>query len=481
MRDTPLPTERPLRRPLLAADSLPEPQAALTGVDEAVWVEVIRKMDEVYNDLLQYEVVLEQKNAALEDSQQFIESVLASMSDILIVCNRHGTIQEVNDSLRRFIGQDETVLRGQPLSDLFADAASQQRARDFFSTARAATVQDCELLIRGRDGSPLPVSLNCTPRLSGTGKLVGMVLTGRPVGELRRAYHALRQAHEDLKTTQQQLLQAEKMASLGRLVAGVAHELNNPISFVLGNMLAIRRYAARLQTYLEAVHSGAQPLSPELKSLRQELRIDRILEDLTPLLDGMSEGAERTRDIVDGLKRFSAIDRSAEQPFNLAEVVARAVRWVVRSGPRNFRVNVDLPDELPVIGSSGQMQQVLMNLVQNARDATSGGESPKLEISAEQGSGMIRVCFADNGPGIPPEHLSHLFEPFFTTKAVGQGTGLGLSISYGIVERHGGRLEVANLPEGGALFTVSLPLAPVWPPGSAGSRDQGRGSQQHRQ
>ena len=125
------------------------------------------------------------------------------------------------------------------------------------------------MLIRGRDGSPLPVSLNCTPRLSGTGKLLGMVLTGRPVGELRRAYHALRQAHEDLKTTQQQLLQAEKMASLGRLVAGVAHELNNPISFVLGNMLAIRRYAARLQTYLEAVHSGAQPLSPELKSLRR--------------------------------------------------------------------------------------------------------------------------------------------------------------------------------------------------------------------
>jgi two-component system sensor histidine kinase HupT/HoxJ len=464
-----LPTERPLRRPLIAADSLPDSQAALAGVDEAVWVEVIRKMDEVYNDLLQYEVVLEQKNAALEDSQQFIESVLASMSDILIVCNRHGAIQEVNESLRRFIGQDETVLRGRPLSDLFADAASQQRARDFFSTARAATVQDCELLISGRDGSPLPVSLNCTPRLSGTGKLVGMVLTGRPVGELRRAYHALRQAHEDLKTTQQQLLQAEKMASLGRLVAGVAHELNNPISFVLGNMLAIRRYAARLQTYLEAVHGEGNPRSPAVENLRQELRIDPILADLTPLLDGMSEGAERTRDIVDGLKRFSAIDRGADQPFDLAEVVARAVRWVVRSGPRNFRVHVDLPEELPVIGSSGQMQQVLMNLVQNARDATSGGDSPSLEISAEQGNGMIRVFFADNGPGITPDHLSRLFDPFFTTKPVGQGTGLGLSISYGIVERHGGRLEAANLPAGGALFTLSLPLAPASPSDGAGS------------
>jgi len=145
------PAKRPLRRPLLAPDSLPELSSAIEGVDETVWVEVIRKMDEVYNDLLQYEVVLEQKNAALEDSQQFIESVLASMSDILIVCNRHGAIQEVNDSLCRFIGQDETVLRGQPLCNLFADTASQQRARDFFSPARPAPVQDCELLICGPD------------------------------------------------------------------------------------------------------------------------------------------------------------------------------------------------------------------------------------------------------------------------------------------------------------------------------------------
>ena len=455
-----LPEQRRQPRSAIATDASPETQAAFAGVDEAVWIEVIHKMDEVYNDLLQYEVVLEQKNAALEDSQQFIGSVLASMSDILIVCNRHGAIDEVNDSLRRFIGQDEAELRGRPVSELFADDASRQRARDFFSAARPAAVQDCELRILGRDGSPLPVSLNCTPRLSGTGKLVGMVLTGRPVGELRRAYHALRQAHDDLKQTQQQLLQAEKMASLGRLVAGVAHELNNPISFVLGNVLAIRRYTARLQTYLEAVHADASRRTPELEQLRQELRIDRVIKDIDPLLDGMTEGAERTRDIVDGLKRFSAVDRRVDEPFNLVDVVARAVRWVARAGVRNFDVTVDLPSELPVVGSSGQMQQVLMNIVQNACDATAGSDAPTLLISAEQRKAMIVLHFADNGPGISADNLARLFDPFFTTKPVGQGTGLGLSISYGIVERHGGRLEAANRPEGGAVFTLSLPLAP---------------------
>ncbi|EXI85154.1 MAG: Sensor protein FixL [Candidatus Accumulibacter sp. BA-94] len=458
------PLVRRLRRPLRSPEPLADTQSGLDEVGEAVWVEVIRKMDEVYNDLLQYEVVLEQKNAALEDSQQFIESVLASMSDILIVCNRHGTIQEVNDSLRRCIGQDESQLRGRPLADLFADEGSRQRAYEFFSAARPAAVQDCELLISGRDGSPLPVSLNCTPRLSGTGKLVGMVVTGRPVGELRRgelrrAYHALRQAHEDLKRTQQQLVQAEKMASLGRLVAGVAHELNNPISFVLGNVLAFRRYAARLQTYIEAVHSDRCQRSPELDRLRHDLRIDRIMADLEPLLDGMTEGGERTRDIVDGLKRFSAIDRSVDEPFNLADVVARAVRWVTRSGPSSFQVRVDLPAALPVTGSAGQMQQVLMNLVLNARDATATCRAPLLEVSASITEGAVSLYLADNGPGIEPANLSRLFDPFFTTKPVGQGTGLGLSISYGIVERHGGHLEASNRPQGGALFILSLPLA----------------------
>ncbi|MCB1968056.1 MAG: PAS domain-containing protein, partial [Candidatus Accumulibacter sp.] len=413
------------RSPRIASDCLPGEQAAFEGVDEAVWIEVIHKMDEVYNDLLEYEVVLEQKNAALVDSQQFIESVLASMSDILIVCNRHGAIDEVNDSLRRFIGQGEAELRGRPLCDLFADEASRQRARDFFSAARPAPVQDCELRIMGRDGSPLPVSLNCTPRLSGTGKLLGMVLTGRPVGELRRAYHALRQAHDDLKRTQQQLLQAEKMASLGRLVAGVAHELNNPISFVLGNVHALQRYAGRLAGYLETIHRGAG--AEEIESARRNLRIDRILDDLPSLIEGTIEGAERTRAIVDGLKRFSAMDRDETEDFDLVEVVERAVRWVCKTAREDFRVELALPPRIALRGSPGRIQQVVTNLIENACDAASASEAPPtLRISAALDAGRVRMCFDDNGPGIPAEILGRIFDPFFTTKPVGKGTGLGL-------------------------------------------------------
>ncbi len=432
--------------------------AAGEELGEQAWIEVIRKMDEVYNDLLQYEVALEEKNAALEESHQFIESVLASMSDILIVCDRNGNVEEVNSSLQHFSGRSAGDLERKPVFDLFADDTERAKARDLFQRFGEQGVHDCELYMRSGDGSTVPVSINCTPRLSQTGKLMGMVVTGRPVGELRRAYHALRQAHEDLKRTQGQLLHAEKMVSLGRLVAGVAHELNNPISFVLGNVLSLQRYARRLETYLSAVHASDAAEDAALQALRAELKIDRVLADMAPLIEGMIEGAERTRDIVDALKRFSAVDKATPERVNLNEVIERSVRWVVQSAPARFAVEVNLPPDLACSGSSGQLQQVAMNLVQNACDATASLAEPRLVIAGQVEGGMAHITFADNGPGIPEQHLPRLFEPFFTTKPVGQGTGLGLSISYGIVERHGGKLAAANRPEGGAVFTLSLPV-----------------------
>lgn len=431
---------------------------ASDSLGEQAWIEVIQKMDEVYNDLLQYEVALEEKNAALEESHQFIESVLASMSDILIVCDRYGGIEEVNSSLCHFSGKNSENLLHTSLFDLFADEVERTRARQVFSHFARDGVHDCEFFLRAGDGSTVPVSMNCTPRVSQTGKLMGMVVTGRPVGELRRAYQALRQAHDDLKRTQSQLLHAEKMVSLGRLVAGVAHELNNPISFVLGNVLSLRRYAQRLESYIHGVHASDTLENDALKALRQELRIDRILADMPHLIDGMIEGAERTRDIVDALKRFSAVDKMTPEQLSLNEVVERSVRWVVQSAAAKFAVDIDLPANLICSGSSGQLQQVVMNLVQNACDATASQPQATLKITGGMENGLVFLRFVDNGPGIAEAHLSRLFEPFFTTKPVGQGTGLGLSISYGIVDRHGGKLAASNVPGGGAEFVLSLPV-----------------------
>ncbi len=431
-------------------------EAGLEGLGEEVWIEVIHKMDEVYSDLLKYEVALEEKNAALEESERFVLSVLSSMSDLLVVCDREGRVEVVNQSLVNFTGRDETELVGSLVFDLFPDEPTRAAARASFAAHGLTGLADCELTLCGRDGEPAAVSFNCTPRHNQHGALVGMVVTGRPLGELRRAYHALNEAHEDLKRTQQQLLHSEKMASLGRLVAGVAHELNNPISFVLGNVHALERYAERLASYIEAVHAGRA--ADDLARLRAELRVDRLLEDLPSLIEGTLEGAERTRDIVDSLKRFSVIDRDQDQPFNLTEVIERAVLWVTKASRERFRVSMDLPEGITVAGKPGQIQQVVMNLVQNAADATAEVADGLLHISAAKAGDSIEVRFEDNGPGIAPASLGHVFEPFFTTKPIGKGTGLGLTISYGLIEQHGGRLTAANAPEGGAVLTMSLPL-----------------------
>jgi two-component system sensor histidine kinase HupT/HoxJ len=423
---------------------------------EDAWIEVIRKMDEVYSDLLKYEVALEENNAALEEARRFAESVLSSMSDLLVVCDPEGIIEVVNPALLFLTGKTEVELIGSSLFALFADEATQQRARQTFAR-KASKASDCEMELTGADGQPIAVSFNCTPRHNPQGQLLGSVVTGRPLGELRRAYQALHDTHENLKRTQQQLLHSEKMASLGRLVAGVAHELNNPISFVLGNVHALRRYTERLGSYIALLH--AAPSAAQQNEQRAALRIDRILEDMPSLIDGTVEGAERTRDIVDSLKRFSVLDREETGLFNLTEVVERSINWITKASPARFAVEVDLPEALRVNGSSGQIQQVVMNLIQNASDATLECTDSRLYINAEWTSATVTLRFRDTGPGIAAAHLPRIFEPFFTTKPVGRGTGLGLAISYGLVEKHGGLLEAGNAPEGGAVFTLRLPLA----------------------
>lgn len=493
-----LPEKRPERRgrqwapapdgtafpPLSAAVTLPDPDlpppapdestgpgtarerpavpTALEGVDESTWLDVIQRMDEVYSKLIEDEVALEQKNAELEQSHQFIFSVLSSMSDLVIACDQDGRIQETNAALRELVGRSHEALLGRPFGELLASPADEARARALALNAGCGPGQRdgeaVELQLRDAAGQPVPVEVRCTPRHDGSGARVGHVLVGRPVGELRRAYQQLQETHRALQSAQQQLLHSEKLASLGRLVAGVAHELNNPISFVLGNVHAMGRYCERLGAYLGALHGGSDAAT--LAELRQRLRIDRIVDDLPSLVAGTLEGAQRTAEIVAGLKRFSAIDREPAQAVELGPVVERAIHWVRKGASADFTVHWQPVPGLFVMGSAGHLLQVFMNLIQNAWDAASGARvaEPQLWITAGCEGGRAVLRFRDNGPGVPPELRSRVFDPFFTTKPVGKGTGLGLSISYGLVEQHGGQLEVRSPEGGGAEFVVTLPL-----------------------
>ncbi len=458
----PLPANTPTPRPQGLERLMPS--GPMEGVDESTWMDVIQKMDEVYSQLIHDEIELEKKNTELEQSQQFIFSVLAAMSDVLLVCNERGMIEETNAALCELVGRNDAELRGTSIYDLLADPQSTDRARtvlDNLNPPRRGEGLELNLLDAQRQS--VPVDANCTPRVAASGRRVGTVFVARPTAEIKRAYHELRAAHDALKLAQQQLLHSEKMASLGRLVAGVAHELNNPISFVLGNAHALNRYCERLRRYLAAVHAS-EP-AEQLDALRSKLRIDNLLDDLPSLIEGTLEGAQRTADIVNGLKRFSAMAPQVSGPVNLNEVIERAIHWLRKGAAPGFEVKWQPGEPCNVTDSAGQLQQVLMNLLQNALDAATGiGRAhPVVWIDTDAGSTHLQLRLRDNGPGIAPEHLSHIFDPFFTTKPVGQGTGLGLSISYGIVEQHGGVLSARNHPEGGAEFLLELPLAGTSP------------------
>ena len=424
---------------------------------EDAWVSVIQKMDEAYADLVQSQVEVEEKNAELEEAKSFSDSIQSAMSDVLLVCDPQGIIQEGNLALEKLTGQPVEEIIGLSFYDLVA-AHYHARVSEYFASVRQHPVRDCEVELNGADGL-IPLSMNCSARINHRGRFVGVVMVGRPLGELQKAYKELNQAHAELKLAQERLVQSEKMASLGRLVAGVAHELNNPISFVYGNMHALKRYTDRLYTYFDAINNGDS--REQLREMRQRLRLDKAIKDLDSLVDGTMEGADRVKDIVNDLRQFSSTQVSEKKAFDLVHVIKTALHWIIKESKAPVDVVDQVPDALQAFGHSGQIHQVVVNLIQNAIDAMVDSPVKRLRLNAYERDELVIFEVQDSGPGIKEDDYRRLFEPFFTTKPVGMGTGLGLSISYSIVSEHGGDLVILNHPEGGVQAQLILPKQEV--------------------
>ncbi len=425
--------------------------------DDQAWIDVIHRMDSIYADLVQYQVELEDKNAELEDAKNFIQSVISSISDILIVCDVNGTIQQVNAALEDVIGKQAQQLTNKPLSHIISDS-HQSVIMDFPEHIRSGSIIDCEIDLISQQGDAVPMAINCSARYDHKNRLSGFVITGRPLGELRRAYSELHQAHEDLKNAQQQLIQSEKLASLGRLVAGVAHELNNPISFLYANMHALKTYQGNLKKYIHAIHTNNNEKHRE--HLREELGIDRMMEDIEPLVDGSLEGAERVSEIIKNLRKFATPQKEVPSRFDLVSIIKRATSWVLKATDNKPEIITHYPSELYIYNNEGHVHQILINLIQNAIDAMEKTSHAKLKISLHQdGKEQVKIQIQDNGPGIAEKDIVKIFDPFYTTKAVGSGTGLGLYISYGLAtEQCEGDLELIKDNGDGATFALTLPV-----------------------
>jgi len=424
--------------------------------NEGVWIKVIQKMDDVYTDLIHYQVELEKKNADMEEARQFIRSVLASMTDVLIVCDLNGAVQQSNRALSELNGKPEDALTGTHLSSLF-DGESSAIIGRVLETNRSGRSGEYEMSALDASGKGMPLVIRCSPQFDHDGALFGMVLIGRPVGELRQAYNELNHTIFELQQAQQHLVQSEKMASLGRLVAGVAHELNNPISFIHSNMFTIKKYGYRLCEYITSLHNqlGDEADNP----LRKKLKINHILDDIPSLVDGGLEGAERVSKVVQDLRRFSTSHREDESEFDLVESVKKAAMWVLQTS----RIQAELVfvgESLMISNFEGFIHQVIVNLIQNAMDSMEDYPRPKVEIHCWQDGDHAKISVRDHGTGILEEDIIRVFDPFFTTKEIGKGTGLGLYVSYGlIVDQCGGQMTVDNHPDGGAVFSIVLPIS----------------------
>jgi PAS domain S-box-containing protein len=307
--------------------------------------------------------------------------------------------------------------------------------------------------------------------------------------QLREKAAKLKQALSELKQTQTQLIQSAKMSSLGQLVAGIAHEINNPVSFIYGNLDYAIHYIQSLIELLQLYGKHSPEPAEEIQDLIDEIDLDFVIADMPKLLSSMKLGADRIRQIVASLRNFSRHDQAEKKVVNIHEGIDNTLRLLqdrLKATASHPAIEVvkeygDLPS---VECYAGQFNQVLMNILNNAVDAleesigngqkgmSNGKESsnyqlpiinyplPKIRISTEvKDSDRIAIRIADNGPGMNEEVRRKLFDPFFTTKAVGAGTGLGLSISYQIVvEKHGGQLTCVSEPGKGAEFLIEIPI-----------------------
>ena len=295
-------------------------------------------------------------------------------------------------------------------------------------------------------------------------------------GQYRSQAAKLEKAVQELHQTQTQLIQTEKISSLGQLVAGVAHEINNPINFIYGNITHATEYATDLLGLLHLYQEKYPNPVPEIVEAVADLDIDFLMEDFTKILESMKVGADRIRDLVVSLRNFSRLDESQMKLVDIHEGIESTLLILQHRTKGNpLRPAIEIIKEygnFPKVECYvGQLNQVFMNLLGNAIDALEDynrkrsskeiyANPNRIRISTSANSHTLTIRIADNGVGINQEVIPKLFDPFFTTKPVGKGTGLGLSISYQIiVEKHRGKLQCISAPREGAEFVIEIPLS----------------------
>ncbi len=390
-------------------------------------------------------------------AKQEWEGTVDRVDDMLFLADPARRIRRCNRTFREFVGRSYAEILGQPFDRLLLEAGvdvepSIERPVECFHerTGKWFVVSHYPFEdVSGGGGRATIVTIHDSTELK------------KSAEELTRQNLRLNEALAALKRSQAKVLHQEKMASIGQLAAGVAHEINNPIGFINSNLSTLGKYLPRLSGFLvlqsDCIAAGAPP--EQVESVRQQqarLKIDYIVKDLEDLVRESLEGAERVRSIVADLKSFSRVDESDYKQADLNECLRSTINIVWNE----IKYKATLKKELGEIPRTRcypqQMNQVFMNLLVNAAHAID--HQGVITVRSWEEDGYVCVSVADTGQGIPEANLNRIFEPFFTTKEVGKGTGLGLSITYDIVKKHNGEITVRSEPGKGTVFTVRIPV-----------------------
>lgn len=426
-----------------------------------------------------------------EQEQARLVAILEATTDFVGTADLNGRTLYINRIGRQLLGlgADEDI-SNRVITQNHPHWTNEIILKQGLPVAARTGVWTGETALKAADGREIPLSQVVLAHKSTTGEVEYFSTIARDISdrklaeaarrqsetELREKAQQLEQALRELRQTQAQAVQSEKMSSLGQLVAGIAHEINNPVNFIYGNLAYAKEYTQDLLRLLQLYQQHYPNPVPEIYAQAAAIDLDFLVEDLPKLLSSMKIGADRILKIVAALRNFSHMNEAEMKAVNIHEGIDSTLmilqhRLKAKSDHPAIEVLKNYGDLPQVECYAGQLNQVFMNILSNALDALEQQEqqqtlqqiphSPsQIRICTERfGANWVRIRIADNGPGMSPAVQQRLFDPFFTTKAVGKGTGLGMSISYQIVtEKHGGSLQCISAPGQGAEFVIEIPV-----------------------